>query len=334
MSEPMVRAAPRRPRRGRSAGLLAMGLLALGMPLAAVAAMDTAAAPADTAAAAGATADTTTATAGSADLGGGGTENLPDELQGVGINEKLGTRLPLDMPFRDAQGKEVTLGQYFDGGRPVILDLAYYRCPMLCGLVIDGLVDAVSRMNWTVGDQFQIVTLSFDPQETPPLARLKKQDTIRKLGAPAAAAGWHFLTGQQSAIEAVTDSAGFAYRWNEEQQQFAHAAALLVCTPDGRVSRYLYGIQFDPQTLRLSMVEAGGGKVGSSFDRVLLFCFHYDAQQGSYGPQVRNLMKAGGILTMLVLGGVLLGFWRRERRAGRKAVARGAPSGLDQEGRA
>jgi protein SCO1/2 len=251
--------------------------------------------------------------------GPGRAEALPDDLEGVGIEEHLDAALPLDTVFTDELGREVTLRQYFDGERPVILNLGYYSCPMLCGLVLNGLVDAMQKLSWTCGEDYRVVTLSIDPTETHTLASLKKANAVRELGRPEAAAGWCFLTGREEPIHAVSDTAGFMFRWNEKRQQYAHAAALIVCTPDGRVSRYLYGIQFDPQTLRLSLVEAADGKAGSSFDRLLLYCFHYDAEEGRYGPEARNLMKAGGLVTVLLLGGILTGFWRRERRRSARA---------------
>jgi protein SCO1/2 len=185
---------------------------------------------------------------------------------------------------------------------------------MLCGLVTNGLLESLKQMDWTPGQEFEVVTLSFDARETSTLAGLKKQNAINALGRPDAAAGWHFLTGSEQDVAAVTEAVGFAFRWNEPTDQFLHAAAIFVCTPDGRISRYLYGIEYDPQTLRLSLVEAADGKVGSSFDRFLLFCFHYDATAGKYAPAARNLMRAGGLVTLLALGGLLTAFWRRERR--------------------
>jgi len=242
------------------------------------------------------------------------TEPLPEELEGIGINEKLGEQLPMDAEFIDDEGREVTLGRYFGGQKPVVLNLGYYGCPMLCGLVTNGLMESLSGMDWTPGREFEIVTLSFDPKESQTLAALKKHNYIEQLGRPEAAAGWHFLVGRQTQIQRVTDAAGFGYKWNERLGQYSHAAALIVCTPDGRVSRYLYGILFDPQTLRLSLVEAAEGKVGSTLDKVLLFCFQYDATAGRYAPAARNLMKAGGLVTVLALGGIMTGFWRREKR--------------------
>lgn len=249
---------------------------------------------------------------------GARSEPLPDELEGVGITERLEAQLPLELTFTDAEERTVALGQYFDGTRPVILNLGYYGCPMLCGLVANGMAEALQQLKWTPGDEFTIVTLSFNPEESPTLAGLKKANYLRELGRPGAAGGWHFLTGDETNIRKLTETAGFHYRWNEERQEYAHAACLVICTPDGRISRYLYGIQFDPQTVRLSLVEAAAGKVGSSFDRFLLFCFQYDATAGRYGPHALKLMQAGGATAILVLGGFLTRSWRRERRRKRR----------------
>jgi protein SCO1/2 len=245
-------------------------------------------------------------------------EPLPEDLEGIGITENPGGQLPLDASFVDDEGRQVTLKQYFDGSRPVILNLGYYGCPMLCGLVTNGLLEALTGMDWIPGEEFQIVTLSFDPQESQTLAALKKANYLEQLGRPEAADGWHFLVGQETDIKQVTEAAGFAYRWNDRLGQFSHAAALIVCTPDGKISRYLYGILFDPQTMRLSLIEAAEGKVGTTMDKIILFCFQYDATAGRYAPAARNLMKAGGLVTILLLGGVLIGFWRREKRRQRK----------------
>jgi len=242
------------------------------------------------------------------------TEPAPAELEGVGVTERPDARLPLARPFRDEEGNVVRVADYFDGRRPVILNLGYYGCPMLCGLVVNGLTDGMKRMDWTPGVEYRVVTLSIDPRETPTLAKLKKQNYIKELGRPSSAPGWAFLTGREGDINAVTEAVGFGYRWNEARQEFAHAAVLVVCTPDGRVSRYLYGIQFDPQTLRLALVEAADGKVGSAMDRVLLFCFQYDAHEGRYALAAVRLMQAGGVAATLAVGGLLLALWRRERR--------------------
>jgi protein SCO1/2 len=239
---------------------------------------------------------------------------LPKELEGVGITEHPNAQIPLQLEFKDDDGKTVKLGEYFKGERPVLLTLNYFRCPMLCTLQINGLVEALKNMPWTAGEQFEIVTVSFNPLETPPLARLKKQNYLKDYGRPAAAGGWHFLTGREQEIRKLTDTVGFRYRYDRNTDQYYHAACAFVCTPDGRVSRYLYGVMFNPQTLRLSLVEASAGKVGSTIDRVLLFCCQYDPGKGQYTWAAVNIMRAGGTATLLILGGVLLRFWRRELR--------------------
>jgi len=241
-------------------------------------------------------------------------EPLPDDLVGVGITERLDAQVPLDLLFRDEEGAEVTLAGYFAGGRPVILNLGYLSCPMLCGLVANGMVEAMRGIDLTAGEDYAVVSVSIDPTETPILAKAKRQGYLREYGRPAAAQGWHWLTGQEDQIRALTDAVGFGYRWNEERREYAHAAVLIVLSPDGRVMRYLYGIQFEPRTLQLSLVEAADGRAGSTLDRFLLFCFHYDAATGRYGPAARNLMQAGGLVTVLAIGGLILALRRRERR--------------------
>ena len=242
------------------------------------------------------------------------TERAPEELEGVGVTEHRSAPLPLDRAFVDEEGRPVRLGDFFDGRRPVILNLGYYGCPMLCGLVVNGLTAGMKRLDWSPGAEYQVVTLSINPAETPTLAKAKKQNYIKELGRPSSAGGWRFLTGRQEDIRAVTEAVGFGYRWVEETRQFAHAAVIVVCTPDGKVSRYLYGIEFDPQTLRLSLVEAAKGRIGSPLDQVLLFCFHYDAREGRYALAAAGLMRLGGVITAIALGAFLLTLWRREKR--------------------
>jgi len=251
---------------------------------------------------------------------------VPKETEGVGVTEHPGAVLPLELMFRDENGRDVRLKDYFAGSRPVILTLNYYRCPMLCTLQLNGLVDALRRMEWTPGRQFEIVTVSIDPLETPPLARLKKQNYMKEYGRPEAAKGWHFLTGREENIRRLAATVGFEYRYDRETDQYVHAAALFVCTPEGRVSRYLYGILYDPTTLRLSLVEAAEGRTRSTVDRILLYCFHYDSAKGRYAPAAMNLMRAGGVATVLILGGVLAAYWRREA-ARRKASSGAAAAG-------
>jgi protein SCO1/2 len=242
-------------------------------------------------------------------------EPLPDDLEGVGVTEKLGEQVPLDLRFTDEHGQPVTLARYFDGARPVILNLGYMGCPMLCGLVANGMVDAMTGMEDTAGEEYVVLSVSIDHTETPTLATAKKQGYIGQYGRAAAEQGWHWLTSlEEQQVRALTDAVGFGFRWNDARQEYAHAAVIIILSPDGKVMRYLYGIQFDPRTLELSLIEAADGKTGSSLDKFLLFCFHYDAESGRYGPAARNIMKAGGAVTIAIVVGMVLGLRRREKR--------------------
>jgi protein SCO1/2 len=247
---------------------------------------------------------------------------IPPGLEGVGITEHLDARLPLDLTFYDETGREVALGSYFVKDRPVILTLNYYSCPMLCTLILNGLTDALQEIPWQPGRQFEIVTVSFDPTETSTLARLKKKSYLEAYGRAGAGEGWHFLTGEESSIRTLTDAVGFQYKWDDEQKQFAHAAAVFILTPDGRISRYLYGVLFEPKDLRLALLEASSGKIGSPMDQVLMYCYHYDASAGRYSIAAQQIMKAGGIFTVIVLGAWLFGFWLRERSRARRLTPR------------
>lgn len=255
-------------------------------------------------------------------------EPLPKELEGIGISEHPGARLPLDLEFTDEDGKPVRLAQYFSGTRPVILTMGYYRCPMLCTLVLNSLVDGIRDLAWTPGREFEIVTVSIDPLETPTLARLKKQNYLEEYARPAAAQGWHFLTGREENIKKLADAVGFGYRYVEERQQYAHPAAIFVVTPDGRMARYLYGVVYQPKTVRLALTEAGQGKIGTTADQLLLYCFHYDAHEGRYVLASTNIMRFGGATTALVVGAWLVTSWRRGGR--KKAHPR---PGLQSPGR-
>ncbi len=251
---------------------------------------------------------------------------MPKALEAAEITQKVGAQLPLDLTFVDDRGRSIALRDYFDGKRPVILTLNYYGCPMLCGVQINGLLDALRQMEWTAGEQFQILTVSFDPLEGPDLAAAKKQSYLQEYGRNAAARGWHFMTGKVEAIRALTSAVGFGYRWSEESDQWLHAAALILCTPDGKVSRYLAGVAYDPRTLRLSLVEASAGKVGSIIDDLFLTCYQYDPASGSYVPMARRMMTIGGLMTVVIVGLVLLSFWRQELRRKRGADTPMAPS--------
>jgi protein SCO1/2 len=250
-------------------------------------------------------------------------EPLPKDLEGVGITAHLGAKLPLDLEFTDENGAPVRLGQYFSGDRPVILTLGYYRCPMLCTLVLNSLVDGLRDLPWTPGREFEVVTVSIDPTETPTLARLKKQNYLEEYARPGAAGGWHFLTGREENIRKLADAVGFGYRYVPERGQYAHAAAIFVVTPDGRLAKVLYGVVYQPKTVRLALTEAGEGKVGTTADQLLLYCFHYDAQEGRYVLAATNIMRFGGATTALVVGLWLAVSWRRG--AHKKSLERSDP---------
>jgi protein SCO1/2 len=247
-------------------------------------------------------------------------EPLPGELEGVGVTERLGQQLPLDLPFTDEDGRPVKLGNYFQAGRPVLLDLGYYRCPMLCNLVLNGFIEGLREVpSWTPGDNFEVVVVSVDPLETAKLAKLKKQNYVREYGRPESAGGWHFLTGSPESIAALTEAVGFRYTWVEERNEYAHAAVLVTLTPAGRVARYLYGVVFDPRTIRLTLAEASEGRSISALDQLMLYCFQYDPSSRSYSFAAINIMRAGGVLALIVLGSVLASFWMRESRRRRAA---------------
>jgi protein SCO1/2 len=236
----------------------------------------------------------------------------PEELVDVRIDEQLDAQLPLDLEFYDEDGRTVRLRDYFDGRRPVVLTLNYYRCPMLCGLMLNGMLDALKKIPLDPDEDFQIVTLSFDPLEQPALAKAKKRSYVNEYGRSSAERGWHFLTGERDPIKSLTAAAGFHYRWVEERQEWAHKASLIICTPDGRISRYIGGVMFDPSTVRLSLIEASDGKIGSFFDQVFLSCFHYVSDDGKYTASAIGLMRIGGVVTLIFLGTVLLTLWIRD----------------------
>jgi protein SCO1/2 len=242
------------------------------------------------------------------------TEPPPRELEGVGITEKLGERLPLDAFFTSHEGRRVTLGELFDGRKPVILTLNYYGCPMLCGEQLNALLRCMKEMEFVLGKEYRVVTISFEPLETRELAYMKRKNYLEAYGRPGSTGDWAFLVGQKANIDRVLDATGFHIKWNPDRHEWMHAAAAIVCMPDGRISRYLCGMIYEPETMRLSLVEASKGQVGSAWDQVLLFCFHYDPKAGHYAVAAMNLVRAGGVLTALALGLFLVYWWRRERR--------------------
>jgi protein SCO1/2 len=230
----------------------------------------------------------------------------------VSIEQKLNEQVPLDLTFRDESGQTVTLRQYF-GKKPVLLTLVYYECPSLCGLVLQGLLKSLRVINYTPGEQFEIVTVSISPIETPELAAAKKANFLKEYGREEAAAGWHWLTGDEKNIRALADAVGFRYVYDPKTKQYAHAAGIMLLTPSGKISRYFYGIEYSPRDLRLGIIDASQGKVGSLVEKVILFCYQYDPTTGKYGLLVVRLIQLGGLLTLLVLGGFIGTMFYRER---------------------
>lgn len=241
--------------------------------------------------------------------------DVPAAVRDVGIDQKLGARLPLDLSFVDEQGRSVRLGQYF-GQRPVVLSLVYYECPMLCTYVLNGLLRATRALSFDAGRDFEIVTVSFDPAENAALAAMKKQAYVQRYGRPDAERGWHFLTGQPDAIRRLADAVGFHYRYDEASKQFAHAAAIVVATPDGKLARYFYGIEYAPRDLRFGLVEASAGQIGTPIDQLMLLCYHYDPAKGKYGATAMGLVRIGGVLTLGALAVFVFVSLRRDRQGG------------------
>jgi protein SCO1 len=238
----------------------------------------------------------------------------PKVLRDVGFDQRLGEKVPLDAVFRDESGRTVKLGDYF-GSRPVVLTLAYYECPMLCTVTLNGLASALDVVSFEPGRDFEIVTVSFEPKETPELARAKKAAYLRRYKRPGAAAAWHFLTGDVDQIRRLTDAVGFRYAWDETTKQYAHASGVMVLTPDGRLARYLYGVEYAPKDLRFSIVEASQGKILSPVDRLLLYCYHYDPTLGRYGATVMGTLRVAGVLTLVGIGALIITLRRREGTA-------------------
>jgi protein SCO1/2 len=237
---------------------------------------------------------------------------IPAPLREIGFDQNLDRPVPLDTLFRDEAGRTVRLGDYF-GKRPVVLVFAYYNCPMLCTQVINGLSTALSVLSLTPGKDFEIVTVSFDPADTPATARAKKAPYIERYKRPGAEAAWHFLTGDPPAIERLTKAAGFRYVWDEQTKQFAHPTGVIVLTPDGRLARYLFGIEYGPRDLRYALVEASDGRVGSIVDSLVLYCYHYDPMKGRYGLVIMRAVRVAGAATVLLLGTFIVVMIRREK---------------------
>lgn len=237
------------------------------------------------------------------------------EFSGVGIERQHGEAIPLDLSFRNADGTPVRLQEYFDGETPVILNLVYHDCPMLCGLMLNGVTRTLSNLSWTPGQEFRVLTVSFNPRESPEMAREKKETYLKQLGRPGAADGWHWLTGSEASIEALTDAVGFNYRWIPEQQEYAHPTALVFLSGDGTVTRYIYGMEIPQSDARKALVEASNGTIGNPVDQIAMYCFQFDPEENTYTADAFNLMRLGGGLMVVFLGIGLFIFWRRERDA-------------------
>jgi protein SCO1/2 len=240
-------------------------------------------------------------------------DKRPPAMREVGFTQKLGERLPLGLAFRDESGKAVALGDYFRKGRPVVLSVVYYECPLLCTLSQNGLLSALGVLTLEPAKDFEIVTVSFDPRETPAQASAQKKAYLSRYRRPGAEAGWHFLTGDRETLVKLTEAVGFRYAWDAETRQFAHPAGIVVLTPEGVIARYLYGIEYAPKDLRLALVESAAGRLGTVVDAFLLTCYRYDPVHGRYGAAVMNMVRAGAIATLLGLGGFVGIRLRRER---------------------
>ncbi len=247
----------------------------------------------------------------------------PADLSNVGIDQRLDQPLPLDLQFKDESGKTVKLRDYFRSGRPVLLNLVYYTCPMLCGEELAGEASALGALRFTPGNEYEVVSVSFNPDETPKDAAEKKQVYIARMNEhlehKTNGDGWHFLTGQQAEIKQLADAVGFHYRRDPRTGQFIHAAAIMIVTPTGKIAQYYYGVEFSPKDIRLGLIEASQDKIGTIVDQMLLYCYHYDPTTGRYGAVIANIMRVAGAATMLILGGFLIVMYRRESHNGEKA---------------
>ncbi len=248
-------------------------------------------------------------------------EPAPKRLRGIGVDEHLGQSLPASLTFTDSSGRSVSLGDYFKKQRPVVLTMNYSSCPMLCSLQLNGFVEALKQLDLVPGVDFEILTISLDPRERPAEAAETKARYLRQLGKDEAAKGWHFLTGQQFAIDQMASALGVRYGYNERRKEYVHPAVVSIASPDRRIARYLYGIEYDPRTLRLSLTEASAGKIGTTVDRLILYCFHYDESEGRYAPVARRLMSMGGGIAVLIFGSFLSTLWIAEARKRRRTSA-------------
>jgi protein SCO1/2 len=247
----------------------------------------------------------------------GGPKGVPkpnkEWIEDIRIDQRLGDSIPLDLPFKNVRGESVDLGQYV-GDKPVILSLVYYECPTLCNQVLNSMLRALNVLTFDIGTQFEVVTVSIDPNEKPSLAAAKKAEYLKNYRGDNAALGWHFLTGEQDQIAQLAEAVGFNYRYDEASEQYLHASAIMVLTPDGKLARYFYGIDYPPRDLRWGLVEAANGAIGSPVDQLLLFCYSYDPMTGKYGLFIRNSLRVAGLATVVVLGSFIFVMLRRERK--------------------
>jgi protein SCO1/2 len=235
-------------------------------------------------------------------------------LDRIRVDEHLEGRVPLDVDFRDHEGHAVKLADFFDGQRPVLLTFAYHTCPTLCSMVLDAVVKGISGTPWTAGDEYEIVTISIDPRDTPERAAEKRRDLLERYGRPAAQHGWHFLVGEDEAIRRVADAVGFRYFYDSAQQQYGHPAAIMFLTPGAKVARYLYGLEFASSDIRMALLEASQGRSITTTEQILLYCYAYDRDANSYALMATRVMQAGAVLTVLALGTFIAVLFRRERR--------------------
>ena len=246
----------------------------------------------------------------------------PEILKHVGIEQRIGVSLPLDLEFNDETGTPVSLGSYF-GDKPVILTLVYYDCPMLCTEVLNGLNRSLAPLNYSIGEEFKVVTVSFDPRESPTLASQKKAVYTQRYGRPGTGEGWHFLTGEAPAIDALTESVGFNYVYDETEGQFVHGSAIMIISPKGTVSHYFFGIEYPSEDIRLALIESSEEKLGNVFDQIMLYCFNYDPEQGRYGVAIMNTIRLAGLATLLAMGSFMVVMFKRDRRRRRERIERG-----------
>jgi protein SCO1/2 len=256
---------------------------------------------------------------------GTASSQMPAALRDVGFDQRLNEQLPLDLPFKDEDGRDVRLGDFF-GRRPVILAFVYYECPMLCTQVLNGLTTSLTVLNETVGREFDVVAVSFDPRETPALANGKRKNNLDRYKRPESATGWHFLTGGEAAIKALTTAAGFKYTWDERTQQFAHPSGIIVTTPQGKLSRYFFGIEYAPRDVKFALIESSAGRIGNAIDQLLLYCYHYDPATGQYGLVAMSIVRVAGAVTLMALVGFVVLSIRGESRKHEADVRTGEPS--------